>query len=172
MKKLTGALVLSFSLLLISGCRSAGETRDAEDASTPSSGSSSGQTIPAAIKAAQETLNNGDAGSGSAGAGTGSGQGLTAEKPSAEGSTAATLSPAERQAQEGCVDKWLTEKKLDRYGNAEGTMYAGGTPLFDERTGESRDRLDYVYERQPEAKKTCVGATGQAPQKGIPPKTK
>jgi hypothetical protein len=163
MKKLTGALVLSFSLLLISGCRSAGETRDAEDASTPSSGSSSGQssTVSEAIKAAQETVNRGDAG-------TGSTSGGTAEKPLAGGSTAATLSPAERQAQENCVDKWLTEKKMDRYGSPEGTMYAGGTPLFDERTGESRDRLDYVYERQPEARKACAGAAAQ----GTPPKTK
>ncbi|HVG57329.1 MAG TPA: hypothetical protein VNA24_02150 [Hyalangium sp.] len=171
MKKLTGALVLSFSLLLISGCRSAGETRDAEDASTPSSDSSSGQPIPEAIKAAKETLNK-DAGSGSADADTGSGQGNTPEKPLTGGSTAAALSPAERQAQESCVDKWLTEKKLDRYGNAEGTMYAGGTPLFDERTGESRDRLDFVYERQPEARKACAGAAGQVPQKGTPPKAK
>jgi hypothetical protein len=158
MKKLTGALVLSFSLLLISGCRSTGETRDKEDASTPSSGSSSvpSPTINEALKAAKETANKGgDAGSGS----------------TSGGSTAATLSPAERQAQENCVDKWLKEKKLDRYGNAEGTMYAGGTPLFDERTGESRDRLDYVYERQPEARKACAGAASQNTQ-GTPPETK
>lgn len=168
MKKLTGALVLSFSLLLISGCRSAGETRDKEDASTPSSGSSSTQspTINEALDAARETVNRGDAGTGSTG--TGSGEGFTAEKPSAGGSTAATLSPAERQAQENCVDRWLTEKKMDRYGHPEGTMYAGGSPLFNERTGESRDRLDYVYERQPEAKKACAGANTQ----GTPPKTK
>lgn len=155
MKKLTGALVLSFSLLLISGCRSAGETRDKEDASTPSSGSSPSPspTINEALEAAKETANKGgDAGTGSTG--------LTAEKPSAE-----------RQAQESCVDKWLTEKKMDRYGHPEGTMYAGGTPLFDERTGETRDRLDYVYERQPEAKKACAGAAAQNSQ-GTPPKTK
>lgn len=160
MKKLTGALVLSFSLLLISGCRSAGETRDAGDASTPSSSSTSvpSPTVAGALKAAKETVNTReDAGPGSTGAG--SGQGGTAEKPSAGGSTAATLSPAERQAQESCVDKWLKERKLDRYGNAEGTMYAGGTPLFDERTGESRDRLDYIYEHQPEARKACASAS-------------
>jgi hypothetical protein len=173
MKKLTGALVLSFSLLLISGCRSAGETRDKEDASTPSSGSSSGPspTIDEALKAAKETANRGNADTGSTSGGTGSGQGSTAEKPLAGGSTAATLSPAERQAQESCVDKWLKEKKMDRYGHPEGTMYAGGTPLFNEMTGESRDRLDYVYERQPEAKKACAGAAAQNTQ-GTPPKTK
>ncbi len=54
------------------------------------------------------------------------------------------------------MDRWLQEHKLDRYGNAEGTMYTGGTPLFNEATGESRDRLEYVFERQPEARKACA----------------
>jgi hypothetical protein len=83
------------------------------------------------------------------------------------GSTGATLSaPADaggpkgqggdRAAVEACVDRWLQEHKLDSYGNAEGTMYAGGTPLFNEATGESRDRLEFVFERQPEARKACV----------------
>lgn len=82
------------------------------------------------------------------------------------GSTGATLSaPADagpkgqggdRATVEACVDRWLQEHKLDNYGNAEGTMYAGGTPLFNEATGESRDRLEYVFERQPEARKACV----------------
>jgi hypothetical protein len=31
-------------------------------------------------------------------------------------------------------------------------VYAGGTPLFDERTGRSRDRYDYILERHPELK--------------------
>jgi hypothetical protein len=53
------------------------------------------------------------------------------------------------------VDKWLAAHGLDTYGHPEGTMYAGGTPLFDERTGETRDRLDYVYARQPEARHAC-----------------
>ncbi len=35
-------------------------------------------------------------------------------------------------------------------------MYAGGTPLFDERTGERRERLPYVYEKQPAAKQACA----------------
>ncbi len=62
---------------------------------------------------------------------------------------------------EACVDRWLQEHKLDRYGNAEGTMYAGGTPLFNEATGESRDRLEYVFERQPEARKACATPKAQ-----------
>jgi hypothetical protein len=62
---------------------------------------------------------------------------------------------ASREAEEACVDKWLAERKLDPYGNPEGTMYAGGTPLFNERTGETVDRLDYVYRRQPLARAAC-----------------
>ncbi|XXF75046.1 hypothetical protein P2318_18415 [Myxococcaceae bacterium GXIMD 01537] len=57
---------------------------------------------------------------------------------------------------ESCVDRWLAEHKLDRYGNPADTMYAGGTPLFNEATGESRDRLDYVFERQPDARAACA----------------
>ena len=56
---------------------------------------------------------------------------------------------------EACVDAWLREKKLDPYGHPEGTMYAGGTPLFDERTGERKDRLAYVLERHPDARSVC-----------------
>jgi hypothetical protein len=177
MKKLTGALVLSFSLLLASGCRSAGETKGGEDASTPSEQNPS----PAgAIDATKGALSGDGAGSPSAaqpapgvnleGMKSDSGTGSTmAEDPAAatpaskgtgEGTTAMPLSEDARAAQEACVDKWLTGKKLDRYGHPEGTMFAGGSPLFNEQTGETTDRLDYVYKRQPEAKKTCAVAAG------------
>jgi hypothetical protein len=62
---------------------------------------------------------------------------------------------ASRAAEEACVDKWLAARRLDPYGNPLGTMYAGGTPLFDERTGEHVDRLAYVYKRQPLARAAC-----------------
>jgi hypothetical protein len=183
MKKLTGALVLSLSLLLTSACRSAGETRDPEDASTPSNTESPASAAEAAAAVRRVGFHKDDAGSTpSAGqpaagvdlggmksdSGSGSGSGSGTEKPATGGSTTANLSEAERQAQESCLDKWLKGQKLDRYGNAEGTMYAGGTPLFDERTGESRDRLDFVYSNHPEAKKAC--ATSSAPKEAPPKK--
>jgi hypothetical protein len=61
---------------------------------------------------------------------------------------------------EPCVEAWLRENKLDPYGHPEGTMYAGGTPLFDERTGERKDRLAYVLERHPEARRACADGGG------------
>jgi len=189
MKKLTGALVLSLSLLLTSGCRSAGETRDSQDASTPATSDGQTPTDTGFVQRARETVHNRhDAGSGSTGTGqptpgltpdgqaqnSGAETGTPAGKASTGSSYAATLSPAEKQAQETCLDTWLQGKKLDRYGHPEGTMYAGGSPIFNEMTGEARERLDYVYERQPDAKKACATANQAAPQntKGIPPKTK
>ena len=89
----------------------------------------------------------------------------TAEAPAPKEQTTSTDaaqdagSPAQdggsRAAQEACVDRWLQEHKLDRYGHPEGTMFAGGSPLFNEATGETRDRLEYVFARQPDALKAC-----------------
>ncbi|MBF5044082.1 hypothetical protein FGE12_16910 [Aggregicoccus sp. 17bor-14] len=58
-------------------------------------------------------------------------------------------------AREACVDRWLASHQLDRYGNPRGTVYAGGSPLFDESTGQSTDRLEYVFARKPDAKSAC-----------------
>lgn len=65
-------------------------------------------------------------------------------------------------AEEKCVDGWLSAKQLDPYGNPAGTLYAGGSPLFDEATGEKKDRLKYVYHLQPDAKAAC-SPTGKTP---------
>jgi hypothetical protein len=69
-------------------------------------------------------------------------------------------SPAKtaRAREEKCLDRWLAERKLDPYGMPEGTMYAGGTPLFDEAAGRRIDRLEYVYRKHPEAKTACAAA--------------
>lgn len=84
--------------------------------------------------------------------------------PSPSGSppaaTRSASSSTAREREEACVDRWLSERRLDRFGHPEGTMYAGGTPLFDERTGEETDRLDYVYKKHPEAKAACAPGTG------------
>ena len=48
------------------------------------------------------------------------------------------------------VDEWLAENKLNRYGDVLDTMYTGGTPLFNELTGESIDRFDYILKKHPD----------------------
>lgn len=48
------------------------------------------------------------------------------------------------------IDAWLKSHGLNNYGDPGGVMYTGGTPLFDERTGESISRLNYILEKFPE----------------------
>lgn len=48
------------------------------------------------------------------------------------------------------IDQWLESNSYNRYGDAQDAQYAGGTPLFDEATGKSLDRYDYILERHPD----------------------
>jgi len=59
-------------------------------------------------------------------------------------------------AEEACVGRWLAAQKLDPYGNPEGTMYAGGTPLFDEASGRRLSRQSYLAAHRPEALRACL----------------
>ena len=52
----------------------------------------------------------------------------------------------------GRIDRWLAEKHLNQYGDAPGTHYTGGTPLFNEHTGERKDRYEYILGKHPELK--------------------
>lgn len=79
------------------------------------------------------------------------------DKPVADKSKTSAAKAA-RVREEKCLDRWLAERKLDPFGMPRGTVYAGGTPLFDEATGRQIDRLDYVYRKHPEAKAACAPA--------------
>ena len=59
-----------------------------------------------------------------------------------------------------CVDAELQKRGLDKYGNDPGTMYPGGTPLFDEATGQRKDRTAYVYAHRPEIAAACGAPDG------------
>ena len=48
------------------------------------------------------------------------------------------------------IDAWLEESNLNQYGDQEGTVYTGGTPLFDESTGETVDRYTHLLKKFPE----------------------
>jgi hypothetical protein len=57
-----------------------------------------------------------------------------------------------------CLDQQLAKLNLDQYGGDQGTMYPGGTPLFQESTGKRLDRTQYVYAHHPEIAALCAGA--------------
>jgi hypothetical protein len=50
------------------------------------------------------------------------------------------------------IDRWIRESGRNEYGDARGTFYTGGTPLFNERTGAMLDRYEYILSRHPELK--------------------
>jgi hypothetical protein len=54
-----------------------------------------------------------------------------------------------------CIDLWLAQRDLNQFGDPVGTMYAGGTPLFDERTGRTTNRIDYLLRKHPDLQQAC-----------------
>ena len=79
--------------------------------------------------------------------------------PSAGRSAPAPVAASRLQldgTQTDCVNRWLRGRGLDDYGNPQGTMYAGGTPTFDEATGRSVDRWTLVAKNAPEALQSCA----------------
>ena len=48
------------------------------------------------------------------------------------------------------IDTWVLSNDLDEVGNPRGTMYTGGTPLFDESTGRRVDRYEYIVGAHPD----------------------
>jgi len=59
-----------------------------------------------------------------------------------------------------CLDQQLAAKGLNPFGDPEGTMYPGGTPLFDEKTGRSTPREQYVFTRHPDIARACGADAG------------
>jgi len=52
------------------------------------------------------------------------------------------------QAQQ--IEDWIKQNNLNRYGDPKEMMYTGGTPLFNERTGQSIDRYEYILRNHPD----------------------
>lgn len=48
------------------------------------------------------------------------------------------------------IDETIAKKGLNEYGDPKGTVYMGGNPLFNEMTGKSTDRYDYIVKKHPD----------------------
>jgi hypothetical protein len=68
---------------------------------------------------------------------------------SQEKQTTATTTTVLTEGQKKKIDDWLDEKGLNRYGDDKSAMYKGGTPLYNEETGQAIDRYDYLLSRYP-----------------------
>jgi hypothetical protein len=63
--------------------------------------------------------------------------------------------PAAPSPAEACADRWLAAHNLNPYGDPPETSYTGGTPLFDERTGQRKDRLGHLFGKHEALKTAC-----------------
>jgi hypothetical protein len=59
------------------------------------------------------------------------------------------------EARSACVDHALAAEGLDAYGSPQGTVYAGGTPLFDEASGQKTSRQAFLAQHHPELLQRC-----------------
>jgi hypothetical protein len=50
------------------------------------------------------------------------------------------------------IEAWLKATGRNEFGDPADTLYAGGTPLFDERSGQTKDRYEHILERHPEVR--------------------
>ena len=48
------------------------------------------------------------------------------------------------------INQWISANQLNNYGDPAGTYYTGGTPLFDESTGQNIDRYQYILSKHPD----------------------
>ena len=48
------------------------------------------------------------------------------------------------------IDQWIKANELNEFGDPIGSVYLGGNPLFDESTGISIDRYEYILSKNPE----------------------
>ena len=50
------------------------------------------------------------------------------------------------------IDEWIKKEGRNPYGDPKDTVYAGGNPLFDERSAKTKDRYEYILSKHPELK--------------------
>ncbi len=50
------------------------------------------------------------------------------------------------------IDEWIRREGRNEYGDPRDTVYAGGNPLFDERSAQLKDRYEYILKKHPELK--------------------
>eukprot|EP00002_Diphylleia_rotans_P013987 TRINITY_DN2723_c0_g1_i4.p1 TRINITY_DN2723_c0_g1~~TRINITY_DN2723_c0_g1_i4.p1 ORF type:complete len:129 (-),score=15.66 TRINITY_DN2723_c0_g1_i4:115-501(-) len=53
-------------------------------------------------------------------------------------------------AERTLIDAWISAQNLNPFGDPKGTMYLGGTPLFNEVSGESVEKYEYIVRTFPD----------------------
>jgi hypothetical protein len=64
-------------------------------------------------------------------------------------------------ARNRCIDRELSSRGLNEFGDPPGTTYPGGSPLYDAITGSVADRYDYVLQHRRDIGVNCTRAPGE-----------
>lgn len=78
-----------------------------------------------------------------------------AAKPASVEAPPKSPSPVWTEAQKGCIEQSLEAHALDGFGSPRGSMYPGGTPLFDEASGHRLSREEYLAQKHPDILQAC-----------------
>ena len=70
--------------------------------------------------------------------------------PSASVSAPPTISTTAGLMENQKIDAWIAANNLNQYGDSKDTVYAGGNPLFNEATGQTTDRYEYIKQQHPD----------------------
>lgn len=82
-------------------------------------------------------------------------QPASAPPPERDASPAGEPARADARAALTCLDEELRKRGLNEFGDPPGTVYAGGTPLFDEKTGKTMDRETFLRSKHAELARAC-----------------
>lgn len=66
--------------------------------------------------------------------------------PSLNQNQATQITKEEKQR----IDRWIAVNNRNQYGDPKDTVYIGGTPIFNEATGERIDRYEYIIKKHPD----------------------
>lgn len=61
-----------------------------------------------------------------------------------------TPTAAVSDEEKAAIDTWIAENDLNEFGDPKDTVYAGGTPLFNEGTGEYTDKYEHIVSQHPD----------------------
>lgn len=75
---------------------------------------------------------------------------LQNQQPSSTPTLTSSESTKINDQEKARIDLWIEESSLNQYGDPKDTAYTGGTPLFNEVTGESIDRYEYILKSNPD----------------------
>lgn len=66
------------------------------------------------------------------------------------GPTPSTQPSTAQDQEKAQIEAWILKNDLNEFGDPKDIAYTGGTPLFDENSGKTKDKYEYIKEKHPD----------------------